>query len=105
MENNQKNTNLIDGKDLLWIWRTFIFRWPIYLLSVILFLSLGYIYNYRKIEIYNSKIEILLNSNEVYNYQEGLKSNVGYYNFFADIANQKRIIKSFDLVSKAVKKN
>ena len=104
MENKQNKTNLIDSEDLLWMWRTFILRWPIYLLSVILFLFLGYLYNYKKIEIYNSKIEILLNSNEVYNYQEGLKSNVGYYNFFADIANQKRIIKSFDLVSKAVKK-
>ena len=33
-----------------------------------------------------------------------MKSNLGYYNFFADIANQKRIIKSFDLISKAVRK-
>ena len=58
----------------------------------------------RKSKYITQKFEILLNSNEVYNYQEGLKSNLGYYNFFADIANQKRIIKSYDLVSKAIKK-
>ena len=104
MENNHNKTNLIDSKDLLWLWRTFFHRWYVYLFSVILFLAVGYIYNYKKIEIYNSKIEILLNSNEVYNYQEGLKSNLGYYNFFADIANQKRIIKSFDLISESVRK-
>ena len=59
IEKARDMANLIDGKDLLWIWRTFIFRWPIYLLSVILFLSFGYIYNYKKIEIYNSNQDSL----------------------------------------------
>lgn len=104
MNSKESNSNLIDSKDLMWIWRSIIHRWPIYIFSIFISLGIGYLYNYKKTEIYNSKIEILLNSNEVYNYQEGLKSNLGYYNFFADIANQKRIIKSFDLISNAVKK-
>ena len=104
MNSKESNSNLIDSKDLMWIWKSIIHRWPIYIFSILISLGIGYLYNYKKIEIHNSKIEILLNSNEVYNYQEGLKSNLGYYNFFADIANQKRIIKSFDLIGKAVNK-
>ena len=104
MSLKESSSNLIDSKDLMWIWRSIIHRWPIYIFSILISLGIGYLYNYKKIEIYNSKIEILLNSNEVYNYQEGLKTNLGYYNFFADIANQKRIIKSFDLVRKTVDK-
>ena len=79
MNLKESNSNLIDSKDLMWIWRSIIHRWPIYIFSILVSLGIGYLYNYKKVEIYNSKIEILLNSNEVYNYQEGLKSNLGIF--------------------------
>ena len=65
---------------------------------------LGLIYNHKQKEFYNTKIEILLKTNDVYDYQENLQSSLGFYNYYGDISNQKRIIGSYDMMQKVLKK-
>ena len=65
---------------------------------------IGVFYNYKIIPKYTSKIEILLKSNEVYDYQDKLYSNVGFYSYYGDITNQIRVITSYDLIQKALSK-
>ena len=91
MDNQSRVDNLVGLKDLKWLWETIYRWWPIYLITICLFTLIGYLYNHKQKQIFSSKIEILLNSSETYNYQEGLNSKLGYYNYFADLANQKRI--------------
>ena len=65
---------------------------------------IGLIYNHRQKVYHNTKIEILLKSNDVYDYQENLQSSLGFYNYYGDISNQRRIIGSYDMMQNVLKK-
>lgn len=99
-----KDTNLISKSDVNWIINVFVNYWYLHIFFFLLSLFLGILYNHKKNISYTSKIEILLKSNEVYDYQENLQNNLGFYNLFGDIENQKRIILSYDLMKKVIKK-
>ena len=66
--------------------------------------SFGFDIITSKKEFYNTKIEILLKTNDVYDYQENLQSSLGFYNYYGDISNQKRIIGLYDMMQKVLKK-
>ena len=100
-----KDTNLISKSDVNWAINVFVNYWYLHTFFILLSLILGILYNHKKNISYTSKIEILLKSNEVYDYQENLQNNLGFYNLFGDIENQKRIILSYDLMKKVIKKS
>ena len=60
------------------------------------------IYNHKQVQKFNTKIEILLKSNDVYDYQENLYNNLGFYNYYGDISNQRRILGSYDMMQKVM---
>ena len=73
-------------------------NWLVLLVFPILAYTLAYLYTYRLPDIHGAKSEILLKSDETYNYQSEIRSNFGYLSQYADIENQKRIITSYDLI-------
>ena len=103
MDSN-KSANIISQNDLFWLLNAILKNWYIFLIFIPFFTFLGLLYNHKQKEFYNTKIEILLKSNDVYDYQENLQSSLGFYNYYGDISNQRRIIGSYDMIQKVLKK-
>ena len=104
MADLKKTSNIISANDLNWLLSAVIKRWYLFLIIIPIFGLFGAIYNHQQISLYQTKIEILLKSNDVYDYQENLYSNVGFYNYYGDISNQKRILGSYDMLQKVLNK-
>ena len=101
---NKDSLKIISSNDFIWLIKTILKKWYIFLFSIIISLFLGLLNNHKKENLYNTKIEILLKTNDVYDYQENLQSSLGFYNYYGDISNQKRIIGSFDMLQKVLNK-
>ena len=101
---NKKSVSIISQNDFIWLLNAILKNWYVFLFLLPFFTFLGLLYNYKQKEFYNTKIEILLKSNDVYDYQENLQSSLGFYNYYGDISNQKRIIGSYDMIQKVLKK-
>lgn len=104
----QKNTSLIDINDINNLLKVVSRNW----LLIVLFLGVAYIiafvYIHKLTEYSAAKTQILIKSEETYDYQsqilEGLGQSYNAYNSYEKIANQMRVIKSYDLIEKAVSK-
>ena len=101
---NDLSNKIISIKDLQWLLKAILKSWYVFVIFPLIFLVVGYYYKYKIVPNYASKIEILLKSNDVYDYQEKLYSNVGFYNYYGDVTNQIRIITSYDLIEKTLSK-
>ena len=95
---NNKSNNIINSSDLIWLLNAILKNWYLFLILIPLFTVLGLVYNHKQLQKYNTKIEILLKSNDVYDYQENLYNNLGFYNYYGDISNQRRILGSYDMM-------
>jgi capsular polysaccharide biosynthesis protein len=98
------NNNLVSSSDLIWLVNCILKYWYLYIIIIPIFSIIGILYNHKQVRQYQTKIEILLKTNEIYNYQDNLNSNLGFYNYYGDISNQKRIIGSYDIIKKVTDK-
>ena len=99
---NQKSNNIISSNDLIWLLNAILKNWYLFLVFIPIFTLFGLVYNHKQVQQFNTKIEILLKSNDVYDYQENLYNNLGFYNYYGDISNQKRILGSYDMMQKVL---
>ena len=106
MNNSLDNfsTKIISINDFKWLLKAIVKSWYFFILVPMFFFFVGMYYKHKIVPNYASKIEILLKSNDVYDYQENLYSNVGFYNYYGDVTNQIRIITSYDLIEKTLSK-
>jgi tyrosine-protein kinase Etk/Wzc len=106
MEKNKSNISnrnkLIEIKDLLFIWKLITGNLLILILIPFLSYAFGYIYTYRLNNIYGAKVQLLLKSNETYDYQDPIYDGLGAYGVYMDVQNQMRIIKSKDLIGEVI---
>jgi tyrosine-protein kinase Etk/Wzc len=79
-------------------------NWLFLVLLPPFFAVLAYLYTYRQVEVYAAKSRVLLKSNEVYDYQQRIYSNIGYYGYYGDITNQIRIFQSYDIIESTLKR-
>ena len=86
---NKESLKIISSNDFIWLIKTILKKWYIFLFAIIISLFLGFLNNHKKENLYNTKIEILLKTNDVYDYQN-LQSSLGFYNYYGDISNQKK---------------
>jgi len=98
------NGNIISAEDLRPVLKYLSKAWIFILLFPIIGFLAGYLHTRGLKDIYASKTELLLKSNETYDYQTEINRSFGYINQYQDIENQKRIIKSYDLIYKTVQK-
>lgn len=103
MAENAKST-LLDADDLRPIIKFLGKNWYLLIGIPAAAFAIAYFYTHRLSDIYAAKTEILLKSSETYDYQSQIYSNVGYYALYNDITNQKRILSSYDLISKTLDK-
>ena len=102
--NQGPSNKLIEAKDLLFIWKLILKNLGFIILIPILSYAIGYIYTYRLTNIYGAKAELLLKSNETYDYQDPIYKGLGAYGVYMDVQNQIRILNSRDLVGEVIDK-
>ena len=79
-----KSTNIISSSDVIYSDAIFVFIVFILIYYPIIYNCWLY-FNHRQKLFFQTKIDILLKSNDVYDYQEHLYSNGGFYNLFGSI--------------------
>ena len=100
----KKSSNIISPNDFIWLLNAVLKNWYLFVIIIPLAVLAGLLYNHKQVEFHKTKIEILLKSNDVYDYQENLQNSLGFYNYYGDISNQRRIIGSYDMMQNVLKK-
>ncbi len=103
---NEKTDSIINLDDLKSLWRTFTKNWYIFVSCLTLAYLLAYFYSYKLTDIYAASTQILLKSNDAYDSQSIIQSNVqplGYKDY-SENYNAMRVIKSYDLIKQTVDK-
>ncbi len=100
----EKNKSLIQYKDLEAIWRLVRKNFLLLLFIPLLTYAIGYIYAFRLPDVYGAKVELLLKSNETYDYQDPIYKGLGAYGMYMDVSNQTRILQSKDIIGEVVDK-
>ena len=99
----EKTSNkLIELKDILFIWRLFTKNFLIILLVPVLSYMIGYVYTYRLPNVYGSSCQLLLKSNDTYDYQESIYKGLGAYGIYTDTQNHMRMLTSKDIIGEVV---
>ncbi|MFP5470884.1 MAG: polysaccharide biosynthesis tyrosine autokinase [Bacteroidia bacterium] len=103
-ENKAVQDPLLNIDDLRVVFKILRKNWYYLVFLPVLAGIVAYFYTYRQPTIYAAKTRILLKSNEVYDYQERIYSNIGYYGYYGDITNQIRILQSHDIIEATLDK-
>lgn len=69
-----------------------------------LFALVAYFYTHRLTDYYGASTQILLKSGEDLDYQSQVYSRLAGFSNYVDITNQKRVLTSYDLISKVLEK-
>lgn len=105
MNSSERGRNsLLDMKDLQFVWRLIYKNLAVLFIIPLLSFAVGYIYTYRLIDIHGAEAQLLLKSNETYDYQDPIYKGLGAYSTYTDIQNQIRILKSRNLIGEVVDK-
>ncbi|MDG1914953.1 MAG: polysaccharide biosynthesis tyrosine autokinase [Crocinitomix sp.] len=109
MQTNNQNKNtpsnkLIESKDIIFIWKMILKNLGFIIAIPLLAYAIGYVYTYRLTNIYGAKAELLLKSNETYDYQDPIYKGLGAYGVYMDVQNQIRILNSRDLIGEVIDK-
>src|SRR3990172_3573733 len=108
MAEPKKQNSIIELNDIKKLWRIVVKNW----LIVLVFLGLSYavavFYTYRLTNVYASRTQILLKSFDEYNPSSIISDDQGkfgnIYKTYLDNSNETRVIKSYDLIERALKK-
>ncbi len=104
----QKSSSLIDVNELNKAIKIVSQNWLLIVLFLGIAYILAYVYIHKLTEISAAKTQILIKSEETYDYQSqilaGLGQSYNYYSSYEKISNEMRVIKSYDLIEKAVSK-
>ncbi|MDQ3046984.1 MAG: polysaccharide biosynthesis tyrosine autokinase [Bacteroidota bacterium] len=100
----KKKSSIIESEDLAMFWKIFTKNWYIVVVFAIASVIFAYFYTYKLPDIYAAKSQILLKSDETYDYQTSLFKGLGYYQAYQDNTNQMRVITSNDLIKTALSK-
>lgn len=99
-----RSNKLIDTKDIMFVWKLILKNILLLIIVPILAYLIGYVYTYRLSYVYGAKSQLLLKSNETYDYQDPIYKGLGAYGVYMDVQNQMRILKSRDLIGEVIDK-
>jgi capsular exopolysaccharide synthesis family protein len=106
--NPQKEHSLIDADDMRIIGKFISKNWLLIVTLPAVAAIVSYIYTYRLPDVYAAKTEIIIKSQESSMVESNLVGATNpyarIYQQYGNMQDQKRVIKSFDLVAKAVSK-
>ncbi len=109
MEQNKQSkvgvsNKLIEAKDILFVWKMILKNIGFIIAIPLIAYAVGYVYTYRLTNIYGARAELLLKSNETYDYQDPIYKGLGAYGVYMDVQNQIRILNSRDLIGEVIDK-
>ena len=99
-----KTQKLVETKDLVFIWKLLLKNIAILIFIPLLTYIVGYVYTYRLTDVYGSKVQLLIKSNDTYDYQDQIYKGLGAYGAYMDIQNQMRILQSRDFIGEIIDK-
>ena len=99
-----QSQKLVETKDLVFIWKLILKNIAILIFIPVLAYIVGYVYTYRLTDVYGSKVQLLLKSNDTYDYQDQIYKGLGAYGAYMDLQNQMRIIQSNDFIGEIIDK-
>lgn len=102
MADNKKKANIVDMQDLQIVIKIFSKNWYVLLICIALGALISYFYTYKLPDVYAAKNQILLKSDDTYDYQNQIYKGIGYYQPYQDNDNQIRVITSNDLIAEAL---
>ena len=98
-----KSKTIIDADDLQVIWKIFSKNWYFIIFFPLVAAVIAYLKTYQEPDIYASRTQILLKTDEIYGYQNQIYKQIGgAYGLYGDITNQKRVLSSYDLIKKSL---
>jgi tyrosine-protein kinase Etk/Wzc len=103
--NLDRTTEIISRKDVIRVVAVALTNWYILLSVPIVTLAISVLYTYRLADVYAAKCQILLKSNETYDYQNELYRGLGFnskYASYEETASQMRVLKSTGLLEKVM---
>jgi tyrosine-protein kinase Etk/Wzc len=95
---------IVSMDDVKVLFKIFRKNWYFLIFLPPFFAVLAYLYTYRQTTVYAASTRVLLKSNEIYDYQQRIYSNIGYYGYYGDVTNQIRILQSYDLIESTLDK-
>lgn len=101
---DKKKSNIVDVQDLQIVVKVFSKNWYVILVCIVLGSVIAYFYTYKLPDVYAAKSQILLKSDDTYDYQNQIYRGLGFYQAYQDNDNQIRVITSNNLISTAISK-
>ncbi|HRQ30274.1 MAG TPA: polysaccharide biosynthesis tyrosine autokinase, partial [Saprospiraceae bacterium] len=95
---------IIELKDLLVVYRGFVRNILVIVLLPVLTGAGAYFYAYKQADIFGATSQVMVKSNETFDYQERIYDALGYYEIYGNIPNQIKVITSRDLIEVALKR-
>ena len=98
---------IISRKDIVKAISIVLSNWYILVFLPLFVLGVSYIYTHRIPDVYAAKCQILLKSNETYDYQQQLYRGLGFgskYASYEETASQMRVIKSSNLIESVLRR-
>lgn len=99
---SSEKTNILEIEDLKKVVKIFTSNWYWFVLFPAISYAIAYFYTHRLTDIYAAQTQILLKSDEVFRYSQGGKTDI--YSSFENTSSQMRVLKSSDLIEKAIAK-
>lgn len=99
---SNKSGKLIDSRDLMFVWRLLIKNLFLLILIPVFAYAVGFVYTHRLTDIYGAKVQLLLKSNDTYDYQDPIYKGLGAYGVYMDVQNQMRVLRSRDLIGEVI---
>ena len=96
------NASIVDAKDIKLVLRFLRKSWYYLILFPALAWGLSYVYTYRLDDVYAATTQILIKSQETYDYQDPMLRSIGYYRAYEDMSNQMRLLRSRNLIEQTL---
>lgn len=100
-----QSQELFSRKDLLKVLVHLVSNWYIFLSIPAVAFAISYVYTHRIPDVHAAKCQILLKSNETYDYQQQIYRGLGFsskYASYEETASQMRVIKSSNLIEEVL---
>ncbi|HEY6161771.1 MAG TPA: polysaccharide biosynthesis tyrosine autokinase [Bacteroidia bacterium] len=108
MASAKNKASFVEMGDLKSIWKIVAKNWYIVLLLAAFSYSVGLFYSFRLTDVYAARTQILLKSFDEYQPNSIISDNEGSvsstYKSYVDNSNQMRVIKSYDLIEKSIRR-
>jgi capsular exopolysaccharide synthesis family protein len=96
-----QNSEIISRKDVINVVATVLSNWYIIVAFPFIAFLVSYIYTHRIPDVYAAKCQVLLKSNETYDYQQQIYKGLGFnskYASYEETASQMRVLSSSSLI-------